>query len=87
MSVLKKLIAAPSNPRDVVLDPFMGVGSTAEAALELGRNFLGCELDPKYVKVARERLRKAFPEIYRADTLRTKFRVPEMQTFLSIRKR
>lgn len=54
--VLKRLIKASSAPQDIILDPFMGVGSTAIAAKELGRNYLGCELDPKYAKVAQERL-------------------------------
>ncbi|MFW5871561.1 MAG: DNA-methyltransferase [bacterium] len=48
--VLKKLIEISSNPGDIVLDVFMGVGSTAVAAKELGRNFMGCELDKNYFK-------------------------------------
>jgi DNA modification methylase len=56
LSVLKKLIEVSSNEGDIVLDPFMGVGSTAVACKELGRNFMGCELDPKYVEYANRRL-------------------------------
>lgn len=57
LSILKKLIEISSNPDDIVLDPFMGVGSTAVASLELGRRFIGCEFDKKYVKYANWRLK------------------------------
>lgn len=41
---------------DVVLDPFIGSGTSAEAALQLGRHFVGIELDDKYIRVAQERI-------------------------------
>lgn len=40
----------------VVLDPFMGAGTTALVALQLGRSFLGCELNKDYIKIAKKRL-------------------------------
>jgi DNA modification methylase len=40
----------------VVLDPFMGSGTTALVARRLGRNFLGIELNPRYIRLARQRL-------------------------------
>jgi site-specific DNA-methyltransferase (adenine-specific) len=43
-------------PRTIVLDPFMGTGSTAAAAVRLGVRFVGFELDPAYVAMAGERL-------------------------------
>lgn len=46
---------APSRP-GVVLDPFMGTGTTAVVAKRLGRDFLGIELNPAYVKLATDRL-------------------------------
>jgi site-specific DNA-methyltransferase (adenine-specific) len=49
---------APSRP-GVVLDPFMGTGTTAVVAKRLGRDFLGIELNPAYVKLATDRLRAA----------------------------
>lgn len=47
---------------DVVLDPFMGGGTTAEAALKLKRNYIGFEINPEYIKMTEERLKKAFPD-------------------------
>lgn len=40
----------------VVLDPFMGSGTTAKVARKLGRNYLGIELNPEYIKIAERRL-------------------------------
>jgi DNA modification methylase len=42
----------------VVLDPFMGSGTTAWVARNLGRHAVGCELNPEYLAIARERLRQ-----------------------------
>lgn len=44
----------------IVLDPFMGSGTTAVVARRLGRNFIGFELNPEYVKIAEKRLRRAW---------------------------
>ena len=57
--ILKNLIINSSKENDIVLDPFMGSGSTGVAAKELKRNFIGMELDPKYFKVAKQRISKA----------------------------
>lgn len=46
----------------IVLDPFMGSGTTAVVAKKLGRNYVGIELNPKYVEMAERRL-EAVPEI------------------------
>ena len=55
VKVLKHIIKLASNEGDVVFDPFMGVGSTGAACKELGRNFIGMEIDEKYFEAARER--------------------------------
>jgi site-specific DNA-methyltransferase (adenine-specific) len=46
-----------SNPGDLVLDPFMGSGTTAKAALLHDRNFIGFEISKEYCEIANERLR------------------------------
>lgn len=55
-----KLIETPVKAgcpeRGIVLDPFMGSGTTAVVAKRMGRNFIGIELNPQYVKIARTRL-------------------------------
>lgn len=56
VSSMTPLIAAFSNPGDIVLDPFMGSGSTGKAALELDRRFVGVEVDPTYYETAKKRL-------------------------------
>jgi len=46
-------------PKDgIILDPFMGSGTTALVAKKLARNYLGIELNPEYIKIANERLRQ-----------------------------
>ncbi len=55
-SLLKRIIAVSSNPGDGVLDPFSGSGTTAAAAYQLGRNYVGIEISSKYVENANERL-------------------------------
>lgn len=54
--LLRHLIGIASRPGDLVLDPFMGVGSTGVAALELDRRFAGMELDSDYFVAAQQRL-------------------------------
>jgi DNA modification methylase len=47
---------------DVVLDPFMGSGTTGVAASQLGRSFIGIERDPRYFKIACERIEAAIAQ-------------------------
>lgn len=57
--LLAKLILASSNPGDVVLDPFLGSGTTAVTAKKLHRTFLGVEMDEEYCLYALKRLASA----------------------------
>lgn len=45
-----------SNEGDLVFDPFLGSGTTGVAAKNLGRNFIGIELDPEYFQIAKDRI-------------------------------
>ena len=56
---IRKLVLISSNPSDLVLDPFMGSGTTAVACKETGRRYVGFEISPGYIAMAEERLKKA----------------------------
>lgn len=53
----------------IILDPFMGSGTTGVACVKLGRRFIGIELDPGYFDIACERIRKAYdqPDLFVSD--------------------
>lgn len=57
VKVLEHIIRIASNPNDVVFDPFMGVGSSGAAALNLGRKYIGFELEKEYFDAAVNRLK------------------------------
>lgn len=56
VALMEHFVSTLSNEGDLVLDPFMGSGSTGVAAVKLGRNFTGIELDEKYIEIARQRI-------------------------------
>jgi len=56
IELMKYLIRLITPPGGTVLDPFNGSGSTGCAAVELGYEYIGCELDEKYVEIARKRI-------------------------------
>jgi DNA modification methylase len=51
-----QLRTCPPEEGDLILDPFLGSGTTAVAAYELGRRFIGIEKELKYVSIAKRRL-------------------------------
>ncbi len=57
LEMLERIIKASSNQGDLVLDCFMGAGTTALAAKKLGRNFIGCDSNKEYVLIANKRLK------------------------------
>jgi site-specific DNA-methyltransferase (adenine-specific)/site-specific DNA-methyltransferase (cytosine-N4-specific) len=52
-----------TDKNDVVLDPFMGSGTTAVAALKNNRKFIGFEVEPKYIEIANKRIESTYNEI------------------------
>lgn len=56
----RRVILLLTEPGDIVLDPFMGSGTTAEAAILEGRHFIGIELCSEYVDLARRRMCNSF---------------------------
>lgn len=57
--LIAKLILASSNKGDLVLDPFLGSGTTSVVAKKLNRNYLGIEIDELYASLTEKRLEKA----------------------------
>jgi len=56
--LIEPCILAGSRDGDIVLDPFMGSGTTAQVAVENNRRYLGCELNPDYEKLQADRLKQ-----------------------------
>ena len=56
LKLLERIIAASSNPGDVVFDPFCGCATTLVAAEQTGREWIGCDISQRAIEIARERL-------------------------------
>jgi site-specific DNA-methyltransferase (adenine-specific) len=54
--IVRKILRFSSNPDDIVLDPFLGSGTVAVTAKEMGRHFIGFEVVEDYLSFANERL-------------------------------
>lgn len=65
ISILKRMIEMASNEDDIIFDPFMGVGSTGVAAMQLNRRFIGVELDPHYCQAGKLRIETELDELIR----------------------
>ena len=57
VKILKHIINIASNEGNIVLDPFMGVGSTGVACKQMGRDFIGMEIEKEYIQIAKERIK------------------------------
>jgi len=60
VELVERLVLSMTKPGDLVLDPYMGVGSTAAAALMHDRRAAGAEIDREYYKVGKQRAKDAF---------------------------
>lgn len=67
VGLVERLVLSLTNPGDSVLDPYLGVGSSAVAALKCGRNAFGCDVVRDYVDTANERINQL-----RSGVLRTR---------------
>lgn len=54
--LLERLVLMSTDEGDIVFDPFIGTGTSAIAAKKLGRKFIGIDIDPKYVKIANQKV-------------------------------
>lgn len=63
LAVIERIIKACSPPGGLVLDPFIGSGTVAEAALTLGRPVVGIEIESRYIEIAASRIEAAAREI------------------------
>jgi len=61
--LLERLLLMSSDEGDIILDPFIGTGTTAIAAKKLGRKFIGIDIDPKYVEIANKKLEETNPTV------------------------
>jgi len=62
ISLVERLILSLSNPGDLVIDPYIGSGTTAIAALRHGRRTAGADIYEEYLSIAKERLMEAWQE-------------------------
>lgn len=65
VALLERIIAASSNPGDVILDPFCGCGTTIEAAQKLGRSWIGIDVTHLAISLIKVRLRDTFGDMVR----------------------
>jgi DNA modification methylase len=59
-ALLARIIQASSNPGELVLDPFVGSGTTCRVAQALGRRYLGIDINPEYIAMSQRRLEAPF---------------------------
>lgn len=59
IGLMKILVENSSKENETVIDPFMGIGSTALACIETNRKFIGIEIDNKYYNIAEDRIKNA----------------------------
>jgi site-specific DNA-methyltransferase (adenine-specific) len=64
LPLMEYMVATYTNPGDLVIDPFMGSGTTGLACAKLGRRFIGIETDEKYFDAARARISAFEPALF-----------------------
>jgi modification methylase len=62
--LVEQCVVSTTDENDVVLDPYMGSGTTAVVARRMKRNYLGIEMNPEYIKLSQERLDKSTDNLF-----------------------
>jgi len=62
LPIIETLVKNSSKKGDTVLDPFLGSGTTAVAALKNGRNYIGIEINPKWYEIAQKRVNEGLSQ-------------------------
>lgn len=80
LELMEYVVGKTGNQGDVLLDPFMGSGTTGVACIRLGRRFIGIEKEPKYFDIAKRRIQEALGmEVKRKDgTVQRRMFMPEV---------
>lgn len=60
LSLMERIIKIHTNKNDLILDPFMGSGTTGVASIKTGRKFIGIDISPEYFEIARERIENLY---------------------------
>ena len=58
LQLFNELVRIHSYPNNIIVDPFLGSGTTAVAAVSNNRKFIGGDIDPQYVEVAKGRVKE-----------------------------
>ena len=56
--LIRLFVLASTNEGDVVADYYLGSGTTCEVTLELGRKFIGCDINPRAIEITKERIKR-----------------------------
>jgi site-specific DNA-methyltransferase (adenine-specific) len=79
LALLERILLASSSPGDLVLDPFMGSGTSALAALRKSRRFVGIEIEDKWIDVTEKRIREELSENYELISASPEYKVVPIQ--------
>ena len=85
-AVIERVVLASSDPGDLILDPFMGSGTTAAVAIKHGRKVVGFEIREDYCAIAAERMRSAASAHVRREQEATRVRLKPRERLARKRK-
>jgi site-specific DNA-methyltransferase (adenine-specific) len=71
--LVERMVLAASRPGDLILDPFVGSGTTAVAAVRHGRRFIGIDQEPRYLAIAHRRVADELPPTAKTKALASSF--------------